>query len=106
MGVQRRQGLIGSLSQMAAGATHHCTPAKLRKIAESIPKIWILTGDQDNLIYPSNSFWLYKHMPEAEFEQWTATGHGVIGQHPEKFNKRLDEVIRDAKQKIAAGRVP
>ena len=91
---------------MAAGTTHHCTPAKLRKIAESIPKIWILTGDEDNLIYPSNSFWLHQHMPEAEFEQWIDTGHGIISQHPEKFNKRLDEVIQDAKEMIASGRVP
>lgn len=104
--IQRRQGLIGSLSQMAAGVTHHCTPAKLRKIAESVPKIWILTGDEDNLIYPSNSFWLHKHMPEAEFEQWEDTGHGAISQHPERFNKRLDEVIQDAKQRIATGRAP
>jgi len=88
---------------MAAGATHHCTPEKLRKIAESIPKIWILTGDEDNLIYPSNSFWLHKHMPDAEFEQWTHSGHGLLSQHPERFNKRLDEVIQDAKRRIATG---
>ena len=104
MAVQRRQGLIGTLSQMAAGTTHHCTPEKLRKIAESMPKIWILTGDEDNLIYPSNSFWLHKHMPEAEFEQWTHSGHGVISQHSERFNKRLEEVIQEAKRRIATGR--
>ena len=45
-------------------------------------------------------------MPEAEFEQWIDTGHGIISQHPEKFNKRLDEVIQDAKEIIASGRVP
>jgi len=45
-------------------------------------------------------------MPEAEFEQWADTGHGIINQHPERFNKRLDEVIQDAEQRIATGKVP
>ena len=45
-------------------------------------------------------------MPEAEFEQWIDTGHAINSQHPKKFNKRLDEVIQDAKERIASGRVP
>jgi pimeloyl-ACP methyl ester carboxylesterase len=106
MAVQRRQTLIGSLSQMAAATTHYCTPEKLRRIDRSIPKIWILTGDEDNLIYPSNSFWLHKHMPEAEFEQWTHSGHGLVIQYPERFNERLDKVIQEAKRRIAAGGAP
>lgn len=70
----RRQTLVGSLSQMAAAKRHYVSPDRLKTIAASIPKVYIMTGDEDNLVRPENSHHLKSCMPEAEFEVWEHSG--------------------------------
>ncbi|KAJ7871486.1 alpha/beta-hydrolase [Mycena olivaceomarginata] len=93
------QHLIGALSQMCAGLTHHVTSERLRRISETIPKVLILTGDEDNLVSPANSVYIKSCMPDAELEQWENTGHALHVQRPKKFNKMLERVFREGRSK-------
>ena len=51
---------------MLAASTHRVEPARLHTISTSIPKILIITGDEDHLVAPANSDHLARCMPEAE----------------------------------------
>ncbi|KAJ7093173.1 Alpha/Beta hydrolase protein [Mycena epipterygia] len=93
------QRLFGALSQMAAALTHHATPQRLRNIAEAIPKVLILTGDEDNLVLPSNSRYIKSCMPDAELEEWEGTGHALHVQRPKQFNQLLERVFKEGRRK-------
>jgi hypothetical protein len=54
---------MGHFSQMGAGITHRVSASRLAQIAKTIPKVTILTGDQDHLVDPRNSEWMAKCMP-------------------------------------------
>ncbi|KAF7322687.1 FACT complex subunit SPT16 [Mycena chlorophos] len=84
------QFFMGAVSQMAAGLTHHVSAEQLKTINDTIPYIHIVTGDSDNLVWPGNSRYLAKCMPDAEFEQWEHTGHAIHVQRPAKFNSMLE----------------
>ncbi len=89
----RIQKPLGAVSQMWAGFTHHVEAERLAQISKTIPKVLILTGDQDHLVRPSNSAHLSKRMPEAEHVVWKDTGHVVSMQHVERFNTLLERVF-------------
>ncbi|KAI0664971.1 alpha/beta-hydrolase [Cubamyces menziesii] len=95
----RPQTFIGAVSQMAAALTHHVSPKRLQHISSSIPKVVIVTGDTDNLIDPSNSRLLKKHMPEAELIVREGAGHGVHIQYKSWFNELLERVFREGREK-------
>lgn len=97
--VTQPQGLIGHLSQMAAGLTHHCQPHRLLLISKSIPKVVIVTGDEDNLVSPHHSRELKESMPEADLVQWKETGHAISSQFPERFNELLENTFREVTTK-------
>ena len=78
---------------MWAALGHHVGSERLAKISNTIPKVLILTGDQDHLVRPSNSAYLSKRMPEAELVKWKDTGHGINMQHAERFNTLLERVF-------------
>ncbi|KAI9441897.1 alpha/beta-hydrolase [Lactarius indigo] len=84
---------LGALSQMWAGLTHHVEAERLAQISKAIPKVLILTGDEDHFIRPSNSAYLSEQMPEAEFVAWTDAGHVVSIQYVERFNTLLERVF-------------
>ena len=77
---------------------------RLAQISKTIPKVVILTGDEDHLIRPTNSGYLMKHMPEAEYVEWKDTGHVVNLQHSERFNALLERVFQEGESKMA-GRI-
>ncbi|KAJ6618310.1 Alpha/Beta hydrolase protein [Mycena sp. CBHHK59/15] len=93
------QHFIGALSQMSAALTHHVTQERLRSISESIPKVLIVTGDEDNLVSPSNSRYIKSCMPDAEWEEWKATGHAIHVQRPSQFNQLLERVFSEGRRK-------
>ena len=68
--ITKPQELMGHISQMAAALTHHVSPARLAAISESIPKVVIITGNEDNLVLPSHSSELKASTPEVELIQW------------------------------------
>lgn len=114
--ITKPQTLVGSLSQMAAAMTHRVTPDRLAKISSSIPKVLILTGDQDDLVDHRNSLYIKSHMPEAEFILWPETGtwfidwylhvllltlwdlgHAIHNQWLTRFNKLMEKMIDDGR---------
>ncbi|TFY65379.1 hypothetical protein EVG20_g5616 [Dentipellis fragilis] len=97
----RPQKPLGALSQMWAGLGHRVTPDRLASISRSIPKVVILTGDEDNLVDPSNSQYLGKHMKEAELINWEGTGHGLQLQWSKRFNALLERVFEEGRQRVA-----
>ena len=83
---------------MCAGLTHHLQPERLRKISASIPKVAIVTGDEDHLVDPSNSEYLQKNMPEAEYIVWEGTGHAIHMQWPERYDSLLERILEEGRQ--------
>lgn len=100
----RIQKPLGAISQMWAGLTHHVEAGRLAQISKTIPKVLILTGDEDHLVRPTNSAYLKKHMPEGEYVVWKDTGHVVNVQHFERFNALLERVFQEGDGKMA-GRI-
>jgi len=98
--VTRIQKPRGSMWQMWAGFTHRVQPERLAQISKTIPKVLVLTGDEDHLVRPSNSAYLKKHMPEAEYIVWANTGHIVNGQHVERFNALLERTFVEGRAKL------
>ncbi|TFK35025.1 alpha/beta-hydrolase [Crucibulum laeve] len=104
--ITKPQQFMGHISQMAAALMHHVTPDRLRAISASIPKVIIVTGDDDNLVGPWHSLELKSAMPEAEFIQWEQTGHGIHAQRPKEFNALLEKTFKEGKEKVEAGWTP
>lgn len=93
----RRQTLFGALAQVGAvsvlsldpmissvsdpfssqALTHRVSPSELKQINEAIPRITIITGDQDNLVNPLNSQHLQEHMLNAELHVVKGGGHAM-----------------------------
>ncbi|EJT98504.1 alpha/beta-hydrolase [Dacryopinax primogenitus] len=101
--VTRPQTTMGSMSQMAAALMHYVSPERLHKISKSIPKVTVLTGDEDNLVAPSNSLYLSKQMPEAEYVVWDHTGHALQQQWPTRFSELVERNIKEGKEVLASG---
>jgi len=97
--ITKPQTLIGSLSQMCAGLTHHVTPARLYAISSAIPKVMIVTGDSDNLVAPSNSAYIKSCMEEAEYAVFEETGHGIHLQRKKRYNELLERVFSEGRER-------
>lgn len=104
MDVSPPETILGSISQMAAALTHYVSNSRLRTIESSIPKIAILTGDDDHLVDPSNSRKLSQAMPSAEYVIWTRTGHWLPSQWPERTGKFLEGVFEEGWASTGVGR--
>ncbi|KAH0830259.1 Alpha/Beta hydrolase protein [Lanmaoa asiatica] len=98
MEITKLQTLMGALGQMAAGLTHYMTPDRLAKVSASVPKVLILSAADDILIPRTEGEELKRHMPEAEYQCWEKTGHGVCGQYKERFNQLLEKVFEQGKE--------
>jgi len=96
--ITRPQPLMGALSQMWAAATHRVSPTRLKNIDSGIPKILIITGDEDDLVAPSNSDHLARNMRGAEYVRWEATGHAINAQWPDRFNEVLERTFREGRE--------
>jgi hypothetical protein len=111
----RPQTLIGAVSQMCAALTHHVNEERLHWIQETIPRITLVTGDQDALVNPRGTKRIWEAMtlePEvvyAEWEtkpserrvgnvelvRWEKTGHPIHIQWPKRFNALLEKVFAE-----------
>ncbi|KAH9050909.1 alpha/beta-hydrolase [Lactarius deliciosus] len=98
--VTRIQKPLGAISQTWAALTHHVEAKRLAQISKTIPKVLILTGDQDHMVRPSNSAYLSKHMPEAEYVVWKETGHALNMQRVERFNTLLERVFLEGQARL------
>ena len=108
--ITRQPPIMGFLSQSFATLTHYVSPARLAKIAHSVPKILVLTGDDDALVDAVNS----KHIVEGfasdntkgevnvEYAKWENTGHGIPAQWPDRTNALLEKVFEEGRAKSSS----
>jgi pimeloyl-ACP methyl ester carboxylesterase len=103
---------------MAAALTHHVSPSRLAYISARIPKIIIVTGDEDYLVAPKESRRLWKGMTSndrkdmdekkrggpppqdllrVELVEFEDAGHGIHLQREEEFNKLLTRCVKEGR---------
>lgn len=82
---------------MAAGLTHRVRGDRLREISRSIPKVVIVTGDEDHLMDPRRSKFIKANMPEAELIEFSGTGHAVHVQRAKELNEIIARAIRESR---------
>jgi pimeloyl-ACP methyl ester carboxylesterase len=99
---------MGHISQMAAALTHYVSPSRLAFISARIPKIIIVTGDEDHLVSPEGSRRLWRAMVRKQDEgdgqdlrvelvQWKDTGHGIQAQREREFNELIARCVREGR---------
>jgi pimeloyl-ACP methyl ester carboxylesterase len=90
---------MGVVSQMAAGLTHRVSGDRLREISRLIPKVVIVTGDEDHLVHPQRSRIIKENMPEAELMEFAGTGHAVQIQRAKELNGIIARAIREGRSR-------
>jgi len=95
----RPQPFIGVISQMAAGLTHRVSGDRLREISRLIPKVVIVTGDEDHLVKPERSRFIKANMPEAELIEIAGTGHAIHLQRTKEVNGIIARAIREGRSR-------
>jgi pimeloyl-ACP methyl ester carboxylesterase len=88
---------------MWAALTHRVQPSRLAQVSKTIPKVVILTGEQDLLVSSSNSAYLKEHMPEAEYIVWKDSGHVVNSQYVGRYNSLLERVFLEGQARLDLG---
>ncbi|GAA5966462.1 hypothetical protein JCM21900_003481 [Sporobolomyces salmonicolor] len=91
-----RQPLSGRLGQMAAVLAHRVTPARLSRLAASLPptsKIAIIHGDQDALIDVRRGEELHRDLPGSELRIVRGGGHALPSQIKDEYNEWIRENV-------------
>jgi hypothetical protein len=115
--VLRPQTLVGALSQMWAAWTHHVRPEQLKQIAQSVPKVLILTGDEDHMVSLAGSERLWEGLTGwmdkgkdgtaqantrskggVDLVRLENSGHAVTAQRPREVNAVLEKVFREGNE--------
>ncbi|KAI7898624.1 Alpha/Beta hydrolase protein [Cokeromyces recurvatus] len=91
----RPQTLQGNLGQMAACLRHYVSDARLLKIKEAGIPVKVLTGTWDNLVNPTNSYYISKVL-DCPIEVFDGSGHGLPGEQPVRYNQLLDNHFSEA----------
>lgn len=97
----RPQPFVGVVSQMAAGLTHRVNGGRLREISRLIPKVVIVTGDEDHLVDPQRSRFIKANMPEAELIEVSGTGHAIQFQRPRELNEIIARAIGEGRRRVS-----
>ena len=95
---------------MAAALTHHVSSSRLAFISARIPKIVIVTGDEDHLVAPKESTRLWQGMTSnrdingksgqvlrVELVQWEGAGHGIHLQREREFNELVMRCVKEGR---------
>ncbi|KAF8185160.1 alpha/beta-hydrolase [Pholiota molesta] len=114
--ITKPQLFLGHISQMAAALTHSVSDARLAYIAANIPKIAIVTGDDDHLVRPAGSERIKRAMDaglgstdgerdrdRVELLRWSGTGHGIHAQREEEFNALVERAMREGRAILEGG---
>lgn len=100
---------------MAAALTHNVSDERLAYIAANIPKIAIVTGDDDHLVRPTGSERIKRAMEaglisenesdrkRVELLKWSGTGHGIHAQREEEFNSLVERAMREGRAILEGG---
>jgi pimeloyl-ACP methyl ester carboxylesterase len=91
------QPMAGAVGQLSAVLRHRLGRERLEQLRQTKIPILVCTGDQDNLVRPSNSYFLAEAL-DARLEVFEGCGHVLSMQEPERYNKLILEHIRSAKR--------
>ncbi|KND00019.1 uncharacterized protein SPPG_04365 [Spizellomyces punctatus DAOM BR117] len=81
-GVQSEQGRMG---QLRAIGQHYVSPQRLAQIGALGIPVLVMTGTEDALIRPKNSYYIAKHIG-APLEVFKGAGHGLAQERPHRFH--------------------
>ncbi len=70
----------GVVAQAVAGAIHNAS----RSVSRIRQPTLVITGDEDRLIPPENSYWLARRIPDAQMHVLPAAGHDFPTEYPEE----------------------
>lgn len=97
---------------MAASLTHHVSSERLAFVAANIPKIAIVTGDEDYLVNPAGSERIKAAMDQAlekenprriELVKWEGTGHAIHIQKETQFNELVERCVNEGRALLDGG---
>jgi pimeloyl-ACP methyl ester carboxylesterase len=100
---------------MAAALTHYVSSDRLTFIAANIPKIAIVTGDEDHLVDPAGSERIKAGMDQAirrgdgedakrvEFLRFEGTGHAIHIQKRVQINELVERCAKEGRAMLDAG---
>eukprot|EP01122_Echinamoeba_exundans_P006452 TRINITY_DN1819_c0_g1_i2.p1 TRINITY_DN1819_c0_g1~~TRINITY_DN1819_c0_g1_i2.p1 ORF type:complete len:241 (+),score=27.09 TRINITY_DN1819_c0_g1_i2:540-1262(+) len=101
-GAPTLQGLVG---QLAAVARHYISRKRLRALKRQLESqgapILLLTGTEDHLVRPLNSF-ILKEVLDGRLIVFTGCGHMINLEKPDLFNQLLEQHF-DQASRAAAG---
>jgi len=80
--------------------THRVSGDRLREISRLIPKVVIVTGDEDHLVNPQRSKFIKANMPEAELIEFSGTGHAIHIQRAKELNEIIGRAIREGRSRL------
>ncbi|KAI8985282.1 Alpha/Beta hydrolase protein [Pilobolus umbonatus] len=86
-----RPPIHGNLAQAHACLTHYMSDKRLMRIKKSGIPIMIVTGTIDHLVRPQYSEHLRQFFPEARYEVFKGSGHGIPEERPLRYNQLLDD---------------
>lgn len=93
----------GAILQLAAATTHRVSDDQLKEMDEKIPKIFVITGDDDSLVKPGNSKHLADQMRRAEFSLFPGAGHAIYVQFPDELNRVLGRSFEEGGEIVEKG---
>ncbi|KAJ3412765.1 hypothetical protein HDV05_000286 [Chytridiales sp. JEL 0842] len=86
---------LPAVLQLGAVMTHYVSADRLKKIVKARIPVLVVTGTVDNLVSPSNSYYLAKIL-NAKFKVFEGCGHVVGEEVPEEYNTLLKEFIEES----------
>lgn len=95
--VGKPQTFAGRVGQLAAVLTHRVAPEQLAKIAQSIPKISIIHGDQDFLIDHHHATELHENLKGSEYQLVVGGGHALPHQIYDEYNAFVVRSIKEGR---------
>lgn len=102
--IQPAPRVSGTVGQIAACLTHNCSHESLSKIAEAVPDVLVITGENDKMIDPRCSDVIYKEMsgkgiPEDTTKSsvkkvvYPKKGHGLAMEAYTEYHKAFEQNI-------------
>jgi len=91
--------IAGAYGQILACTTHHISSERLLKLKNSGIPICVVTGTNDHLVDPANSYDLKEILQPQEFIVFEGAGHGITLECKDLFNEAIVRNFKRASTK-------
>ncbi|KAK9709658.1 hypothetical protein K7432_008894 [Basidiobolus ranarum] len=85
----------GVRGQLSAVVRHYVSKDRLHQIRDLGFPIAVVTGTDDNLVKPSNSYYLAREL-KAHLEVYENSGHAIPAEQEDRYNEFILKVMEDA----------